>query len=214
MRSESRRSDQQASQIPITESQNATPGSHPATAESHDATPGSHGALREGVPTRQNDAPYSEILQNEIHERSHTTTRNDRRNSRGDRGGLTATERYACFAKASAPVQRTSSVRFDRGTVQADMERRRGLGQGIGAIVTTWRVEPPRAATPDPATAPVKHHAARRARRPRRWRSPRPTPAHLRSSTSPSTSRRARPRSARWPTCRQRRAATPAGGVA
>lgn len=27
--------------------------------------------------------------------------------------------------------------------VQHDLERRRNLGQGIGAIVKTWRVEPP-----------------------------------------------------------------------
>jgi hypothetical protein len=148
-----------ASHDATAESQDTTQGSHDTTAESHDATPGSHGELAEGVLMRQNQAPYSEILQNEIHEDPTPPPATTGAPAGGDGGGLTATERLLLREGFSTRAAREFRD-LDRSTVQADLERRRGLGQGIGAIVTTWRVEPPRAATPDPATAPVNTRRA------------------------------------------------------
>lgn len=143
-----------ASHDTTAESQDTTRGSHDATAESHDATPGSHGELAEGVLMRQNQAPYSEILQNEIHEDPTPPPATTGAPSGGDGGGLTATERFLLREGFSTRAAREFRD-LDRSTVQADIERRRGLGQGIGAIVTTWRVEPPHAATPEPAASPA-----------------------------------------------------------
>ncbi|HWQ13695.1 MAG TPA: hypothetical protein VNL77_12900 [Roseiflexaceae bacterium] len=136
------------------ESQDATLGSHGATAVSHDATPRSHGELAEGVLMDQNQVPYSEILQNEIYEDPTPPPGATGAQTGGDGGGLTATERYLLREGFSTRAAREFRD-LDRSTVQADLERRRGLGQGIGAIVTTWRVEPPHAATPDPAASPA-----------------------------------------------------------
>ena len=143
-----------ASHDATAESQDTTQGSHDTTAESHDATPGSHGELTEGVLMRQNQAPYSEILQNEIHEDPTPPPAATGAPAGGDGGGLTATERLLLREGFSTRAAREFRD-LDRSTVQADLERRRGLGQGIGAIVTTWRVEPPHAATPDPAASPA-----------------------------------------------------------
>ena len=148
-----------ASHDTTAESQDTTQGSHDTTAESHDATPGSHGELADGVLMRQNQAPYSEILQNEIHEDPTPPPAATGAPAGGDGGGLTATERLLLREGFSTRAAREFRD-LDRSTVQADLERRRGLGQGIGAIVTTWRVEPPRSATPDPATAPVNTRRA------------------------------------------------------
>lgn len=136
------------------ESQDTTQGSHDTTAESHDTTPGSHGELTEGVLMRQNQAPYNGILQNEIHEDPTPPPAAIGAPAGGDGGGLTATERLLLREGFSTRAAREFRD-LDRSTVQADLERRRGLGQGIGAIVTTWRVEPPHAATPDPAASPA-----------------------------------------------------------
>lgn len=143
-----------ASHDATAESQDTTQGSHDATAESHDATPGSHGELTEGVLMRQNQAPYSEILQNEILEDPTPPPATTGAPAGGDGGGLTATERFLLREGFSTRAAREFRD-LDRSTVQADLERRRGLGQGIGAIVTTWRVEPPHAATTDPAASPT-----------------------------------------------------------
>jgi hypothetical protein len=143
-----------ASHDATAESQDTTQGSHGATAESHHATLRPHGELAEGVLMRQNQAPYNEILQNEIHEDPTPPPAVTGAPAGGDGGGLTATERLLLREGFSTRAAREFRD-LDRGTVQADLERRRGLGQGIGAIVTTWRVEPPRAATPDPAASPA-----------------------------------------------------------
>ena len=143
-----------ASHDTTAESQNTAQGSHDTTAESHDATPGSHGELAEGVLMRQNQAPYSEILQNEIHEDPTPPPAVTGAPAGGDGGGLTATERLLLREGFSTRAAREFRD-LDRSTVQADLERRRGLGQGIGAIVTTWRVEPPHATTTDPAASPA-----------------------------------------------------------
>lgn len=143
-----------ASHDATAESQDTTQGSHDATVESHHATPGSHGELAEGVLMRQNQAPYSEILQNEIHEDPTPPPAATGAPAGGDGGGLTATERLLLREGFSTRAAREFRD-LDCSTVQADLERRRGLGQGIGAIVTTWRVEPPHAATPDPAASPA-----------------------------------------------------------
>jgi hypothetical protein len=103
---------------------------------------------------RQNQAPYSEILQNEIHEDPTPPPATTGAPAGGDGGGLTATERLLLREGFSTRAAREFRD-LDRSTVQADLERRRGLGQGIGAIVTTWRVEPPHATTPDPAASPA-----------------------------------------------------------
>ena len=80
-----------ASHDTTAESQDTTQGSHDTTAESHDATPGSHGELADGVLMRQNQAPYSEILQNEIHEDPTPPPAATGAPAGGDGGGLTAT---------------------------------------------------------------------------------------------------------------------------
>ncbi|MFV9505243.1 MAG: hypothetical protein AB4911_11835 [Oscillochloridaceae bacterium umkhey_bin13] len=108
---------------------------------------------------RQNQAPYSEIYQNEIHEDPTPPPAATGAQAGGDGGGLTATERYLLREGFSTRAAREFRD-LDRGTVQADLERRRGLGQGIGAIVTTWRVEPPRGTTLDPAASQAINHRA------------------------------------------------------
>jgi hypothetical protein len=143
-----------ASHDATAESQDTTQGSHGATVESLDATLRSHGELAEGVLMRQNQAPYNEILQNEIHEDPTPPPAVTGAPAGGDGGGLTATERFLIREGFSTRAAREFRD-LDRGTVQADLERRRGLGQGIGAIVTTWRVEPPHATTTDPAASPA-----------------------------------------------------------
>ncbi|PDW05024.1 hypothetical protein [Candidatus Viridilinea mediisalina] len=64
-----------------------------------------------------------------------------------DGGGPTTTERYLIRQGFSVKAAREFRT-LDWATVQADFERRRELGQGIGAIVTTWRVDPPQAESP------------------------------------------------------------------
>ena len=123
------------------ESQDTTLGSHGTTMESHDATLLSHEQLTDGILVRQNGTPYSEILQNEIHE-DPTPPPAAATAPGGDGGGPTGTERYLLrqgFSTRAAHEFRDLNL----SAVQTDLERRRGLGQGIGAIVTTWRVEPP-----------------------------------------------------------------------
>ncbi|PDW00922.1 hypothetical protein [Candidatus Viridilinea mediisalina] len=48
--------------------------------------------------------------------------------------------------------------------VQRELERRRELGQGIGAMVTTWRVQPPRKAAPVAPAAPASDQHAESAK--------------------------------------------------
>jgi hypothetical protein len=49
---------------------------------------------------------------------------------------------------------------LDPTAVAADLQRRRALGQGNGAIVLAWRVEPPAALTPGAAPADRAGRAA------------------------------------------------------
>jgi hypothetical protein len=58
------------------------------------------------------------------------------------RSGPTATERYLLRAGFSAKAAHEFRG-LELAAVQADIERRRELGQGLGAMVTAWRVEPP-----------------------------------------------------------------------
>jgi hypothetical protein len=139
------------------ESHHATVGSHDTTTESHDATPGSHHAPGEGVLMRRNNAPYNETLQNQIRE-DPTPPPAPASPTGGDGGGATDTERFLLRQGFSFPAAREFRA-LDLGAVQADLERRRSLGQGIGAIVTTWRVEPPRVPTPVAHTT-TRHTAA------------------------------------------------------
>jgi hypothetical protein len=194
------------------ESQDATEGSHGATIESLDATPGSHDALAEGVLMRQNQAPYSEILQNEIHEDPTPPPATTGGPAGGDGGGLTATERLLLREGFSTRAAREFRD-LDRSTVQADLERRRGLGQGIGAIVTTWRVEPPRAATPDPATAPVNTRRATSAKAQALAIAP-PDASPLEIQYLALDLEEGAPTERALANLQARRAVTPAGGVA
>ncbi len=134
-------------------SQDTTQGSYGATTESHDTTLWSHGELTQAVLMRQNQAPYSEILQNEIY-RDPPPPPAASTQAGGDGGGLTETERYLLREGFSTRAAREFRD-LDYRIVQADIECRRGLGQGIGAIVTTWRIEPPRATTPDSEALPA-----------------------------------------------------------
>ena len=148
------------------ESHDPIRGSYEATPESHHATLPSHERLAEGVLTRQIDAPYSEIPHREIR-RDQTPpppaapaapTNGD---GGGGGGGPTAIERYLIrqgFSARAAQQFRT----LDCAAAQADLARRRDLGQGIGAIVTAWRVEPPQ---PAPDNADQLSDAARHAAR-------------------------------------------------
>jgi hypothetical protein len=52
-----------------------------------------------------------------------------------------------------SPRVATTFRDLDAHAVAADLQRRRDLGQGNGAIVLAWRVEPP--AAPAPGVAPV-----------------------------------------------------------
>ncbi|MBP1464362.1 hypothetical protein EYB53_001455 [Candidatus Chloroploca sp. M-50] len=129
------------------ESHDAILGSYDATPESHDATPGSHGGRTEGVLMRQKKAPYNEIRENQIHEDPTPPPAATGTQAGDEGGGLTATERYLIRQGFSVKAAREFRA-LDDATVQADFARRRTLGQGIGAIVTTWRVDPPQAEAP------------------------------------------------------------------
>jgi hypothetical protein len=120
------------------ESQSATEGSHEATAESHTATEGSHAGRGKGFQMPQNEPPYNEISENKIQEDPTPPPAAEG----GDGGGPTLTERYLLREGFSARAAHEFR-QLDVKAVQADLERRRGFGQGIGAIVTTWRIEPP-----------------------------------------------------------------------
>ncbi|NTU80649.1 MAG: hypothetical protein HGA45_14945 [Chloroflexales bacterium] len=76
-------------------------------------------------------------------------------------GGPTATERYLIrqgFSTRAACEFRD----LDFPAVQADVARRRELGQGIGAIVTAWRVAPPQPASTSHDQCPdADSHAVR-----------------------------------------------------
>jgi hypothetical protein len=61
-------------------------------------------------------------------------------------GGPTATERYLLREGFSVKAARKFQA-LTLTAAQADIARRRELGQGIGAIVTAWRVEQPTAPT-------------------------------------------------------------------
>jgi hypothetical protein len=126
----------------IAGSHDTTPGSHDATAESHHTIPGSHGRLTERSRTPQNTPPYREIPQNKRHG-DPTPPPGVCAKQGGGGGGPTDTERFLIqhgFSMHAAQQFRN----LDLGAVQQDIERRRGLGQGIGAIVTAWRVDAPR----------------------------------------------------------------------
>jgi hypothetical protein len=123
-----------------TESQETTLGSYGTTMESQDTTLPSHAPLTDGVLIVQNTAPYSETLQNQI--QKDPTPSSAAIPKGGDGGESTDTERYLLqqgFSTRAAHEFRDLNLSI----VQADLERRRNLGQGIGAIVTTWRVVPP-----------------------------------------------------------------------
>jgi hypothetical protein len=129
------------------ESHDPIRGSYEATAVSHDPTLGSHEQRAEGVPTPQIAAPYSEIPHTEIRKDPTPPPATPAAPVDGDGGGgPTATERYLIrqgFSTRAACEFRD----LDFSAVQADVARRRELGQGIGAIVTAWRVEPPQPAS-------------------------------------------------------------------
>jgi hypothetical protein len=130
------------------ESHHATGGSHDATPESHHASPRSHGGLADGVLMRQNQPPYREIREREISEDQIPPPPPAASAAGGDDGGgPTTTERYLIRQGFSVKAAREFRA-LDGATVQAELERRRELGQGIGAIVTTWRVDPPQAISP------------------------------------------------------------------
>ena len=201
-----------ASHDTTAESQDTTQGSHDTTAESHDAILVSHGELAEGVLMRHNRAPYSEIYQNEIHEDPTPPPATTGALADGDGGGLTATERFLIREGFSTRAAREFRD-LDRGTVQADLERRRGLGQGIGAIVTTWRVEPPHAAPPDPATAPVNTRRATSAKTQALAIAP-PDASPLEIQYLALDLEEGAPTECALANLKARRTATPAGGVA
>jgi hypothetical protein len=127
-----------------TGSHKATAGSHEATAESHDAILPSHQRAGEGVLT-----PEKNGLKHEIHQIRDLPTEitpppAPASVEGGGGGGPTATERYLLRAGFNAKVAHEFRS-LDLAAVQADAERRRELGQGLGAMVTAWRVEPPQA---------------------------------------------------------------------
>ena len=77
----------------------------------------------------------------------------------GDGGGLTLTERS--LIRAGFSIRAAHEFRdLDHSTAHADLTRRREIGQGIGAIVTAWRVDPPRAEAPNPGSSPTITHRA------------------------------------------------------
>lgn len=97
---------------------------------------------------RQNQPPYREIREKEISEDQIPPPPPAASAAGGDRGGPTATERY--LIRQGFSVKAAHEFRaLDCATVQAELERRRELGQGIGAIVTSWRVDPPQAVPPE-----------------------------------------------------------------
>lgn len=96
---------------------------------------------------RQKKAPYNEIRENQIHEDPTPPPAATGTQAGDEGGGLTATERYLIRQGFSVKAAREFRA-LDDATVQADFARRRTLGQGIGAIVTTWRVDPPQAEAP------------------------------------------------------------------
>lgn len=129
-------------------SHEATAGSHEATTESHDAILPSHGQAAEDVLTRQKNG-----LKHEIHQIPDLPTEITPPppaapvSGEGDGGGgPTATERYLLRAGFSAKAAHEFRG-LELAAVQADVERRRELGQGLGAMVTAWRVEPPQVLT-------------------------------------------------------------------
>lgn len=88
-------------------------------------------------------APYNEILQNEIPE-DPTPPPSAPGTGSGGGGGPTDTTRYLLQQGFSARAAHEFG-HLDINALRGDLERRRGFGQGNGAIVTAWRVEPPRA---------------------------------------------------------------------
>lgn len=130
------------------ESQDTTLGSYSATVESQDTTQGSCEWLTQGALVRKNGLPYIEILQNEIHEDPPPSPAAPAVPGGGG-GGPTATERYLLRHGFSTRAAREFRD-LDVTAVQTDLERRHALGQGIGAIVTTWRVEPPQPVATQP----------------------------------------------------------------
>lgn len=130
------------------ESHHATIGSHHTTPESHHAILPSHTELTQGIRTPSSEPPYKEIFQKEISEDS-TPPPAPPEPQAGGGGGHTDTQ---CFL-----IQQGFSTRaaqefraLNLASVQADLERRVGLGQGIGAVVSAWRVAPPREAAQPP----------------------------------------------------------------
>lgn len=155
------------SQDAILPSHSTTTGSHDAISPSHDATTESHDAISpsyreggQGIRTPQKNGLIHEIhqirdLQTEITPPAPTSGEG------GGGGGPTATERYLLRSGFSAKAAREFRG-LELTAVQADVERRRELGQGLGAMVTAWRVEPPAVSVgaPSPAAA-VDTRAAR-----------------------------------------------------
>lgn len=141
-----------------TGSHDATEGSHDATAESHDAISLSYGEAAEGVRTPEKNGLIHEIHQ--IGDLQTEITPPPPAPASGEGGGPTATERYLLRSGFSAKAAREFRV-LELAAVQADVERRRELGQGLGAMVTAWRVEPP--AVPAGVSSKVSAAAARAA---------------------------------------------------
>jgi hypothetical protein len=124
-------------------SQDATAGSYDATAESQHAISPSQGGAGDAILTPQESGLRHEIPQiPDLREEIPPPPPGVARGGDGGGGGPTATERYLLREGFSARAAREFQA-LTLTAALADIARRRELGQGIGAIVTAWRIEPP-----------------------------------------------------------------------
>jgi hypothetical protein len=148
------------SQGATVESHGATLWSHHATAGSHHATLPSHQAAESGILMREKSAPIHEIFQTRDLPKEITSPPQASTGEAAGDDGPTATERFLLRQGFSARVAREFR-QLDPPTVQADFERRIALGQGIGAIVTVWRITPPQPEPVEPSSATVRSGSAK-----------------------------------------------------